>query len=228
MIRTIAISCFALLAVGCAMGESVNDDQSAFAAAGAAAGAGGAESTAGAAGESSGGEAGAPDDGPGASPIVSGGGGAAGAGDDPGGGEAGAPPMCQSGEKLCESGCVELTPEVGCGSYGCTPCNTPPANSKATCNGALCDFECLPGFTQNGFACVPTGGTGGSGGSGSGGSGGSGGSSSGSGGTGGSPSMCVAPCNPSDSTSQFLCVAACVSKGGLGLCAPALNCCVCG
>jgi len=207
------------------MGESVNDDQSAFAAAGTA-GAGGADSAGGAAGEGSGGEAGTPSDGPGASPIISGGG-AAGAGGEDNGGAAGAPPVCDAGQKLCEEGCEEMTPENGCGSYGCTPCNTPPANSQAICNGSLCDFQCLPGFKQDGFSCVPTGG-GGSGGSGSGGSGGTGGASGGSGGTGGSSSMCVAPCNPSDSTSQFLCVAACVSKGGVGLCAPALNCCICG
>jgi hypothetical protein len=207
------------------MGESVADDKSAVNAAGTAAGAGGSDSVGGSAGESSGGEAGATDDGlAGAAPTTSGGSAGLGGGDETGG-AAGAPPVCSSGEKLCDTGCVETTPEVGCGSFGCTPCNTPPANSKPICNGAMCDFECLPGFTQQGFACVSTQGTGGGG---SGGSGGTGGSGSSSGGSGGGSNVCVAQCNPSDPTSQFLCVAACVSKGGFGLCAPALNCCVCG
>ncbi|GMV14261.1 MAG: hypothetical protein HS104_31365 [Polyangiaceae bacterium] len=224
MSKTFALVCFALLGVGCALGEEVSDDKSAVAAAEPAAGAGGepGSSEGGAAGL---GAAGAPDDGTGGDTPTSSGGAANAQGGDTGG-SAGAPPMCASGEKLCDTGCVERTPEVGCGSVGCTPCNKPPANSKPTCDGALCDFECLPGFVRSGFACVSEqgGGTGGSGGSG--GSSGSGGAAAG--GSGGGLNVCVAPCTPSDPTSQFLCVAACVSKGGVGLCAPALNCCVCG
>jgi hypothetical protein len=218
--RFILIGCVALLSVGCAMSEAVGDNKGEVAAAGAA-GAGGAAQS------SSGGAAGASDshtlDDPsgGPSPSV---GGSAGAG-----GEAGSAAECKDGEKLCETGCVAVTPAVGCGSWGCAPCNTPPANSKPICNGALCDFECLPGFVQQGFACVSAQGSGGSGGSG--GTSGSGGASAGGGGTagtGGGSSSCTVACNPSDPQSQFICFTACAMSGGVGLCAPGLNCCVCG
>jgi len=228
----LALVCFSLLGVGCAMAEDVSNDQSAAVAAGNAAGSGG-ETQDGTGGAAAGGAAGlgaaGADDGTGGEmPTASGGAANAQGGGDTGG-SAGAPPKCESGEKICGTSCVAKTPEVGCGSAGCTPCNKPPANSKPTCDGAFCDFECLPGFHKDGFACVSSqgGGTGGSGGSGGSGSG-SGGSSGSTGGSGGGLNICVAPCTPSEPTSQFLCMAACVSKGGMGLCAPALNCCVCG
>jgi hypothetical protein len=214
------MGCLALFSVGCVMGEQVNEHKSEVA----SAGSGGSDSAIGSAETSPGGAAGAPDDETGgASPSASGG--SAGAADDVA--------DCASDEKLCDAGCVPVTPEVGCGSYSCTPCNTPPANSKPICDGALCEFECLPGFTRDGFACVSEQGGGGSGGSsgGSGGSGSSGASGSGAGSTGGAgggTNLCAAPCNPSDPQAQFLCFAACAASGGVGLCAPALNCCVCG
>lgn len=173
---------------------------------------------AGAAGASEGGGAGD-------TPTAAGGAAGAGSGGDTGG-AAGSPPSCEAGEKLCESGCAEIAPEVGCGSLACVPCKSPPANAKGICNGALCDFECLPGFVQQGFACVSQGGGGTGGTGGSSGSGGAG-ASGGTGGTGGGASLCVAPCTPSDPKAQFLCAAACALSGGFGLCAPALNCCVC-
>lgn len=223
MLKSFAMLCLVALGAGCAMSESVSDDQSAVSGNGSAASGGAADVTgpggaasggaAGAAGASNGGAAGE-------APRASGGA----AGEGSGGGAAGSPPSCSADEKLCEAGCAAITPEVGCGSLACVPCQTPPVNSKAICNGALCDFECLPGFTQQGFACVSTQGGGGSGGSGSGGTGGT----SGAGGTGGGASLCVAPCTPSDAQAQLLCAAACALKGGFGLCAPALNCCVCG
>ena len=229
MFRSFLTGLVVLFAVGCATGEDVADGQSAVAAAGAA-GAGALDSTggSGSGGSAALGAAGAPDYGTGGSASSSTGGSAG--SDEETGGTAGNV-KCASGEKLCESGCVAVTPEVGCGSAGCSPCNTPPANSKATCAEAFCEFECLPGFTRQGFACVSTQGSGGSGGSGgtpsAGGAPGAGGNGA-SGGSGGSGQLCGPACNPSDPTSQFLCAAACVAKGGFGICAPALNCCVCG
>ncbi|MBI3202329.1 MAG: hypothetical protein HYZ29_12375 [Myxococcales bacterium] len=226
--KPLAFGALVLLAAGCALGGAEDDGKSSAAAQGTPH-----EGEAGAAGASaggSGGAAGAETGGAAGTAATASGGssGAAGAG----GSEQPPPPVCKEGEKLCSTGCAAIGPENGCGSVGCSPCNTPPANSKGTCDGALCDFECLPGFARKGFACVAegTGGTGGSGGgtggSGAGGAGGSSGSSSG--GTGGGLQICVAPCKASESSSQLLCMAACMSKGGAGLCAPALNCCVCG
>lgn len=218
--KPLAIGGLALLAMGCAVGGEEDDGRSSSAAqgsggAGAETGVGGAGAggAAGAAGAESGGAGGT---------AATTAGGAAGAAGAAGAGGGQPPPVCKDDEKLCTTGCVTKGPENGCGSTGCAPCGKPPANSKPTCDGALCEFECLPGFARSGFACVPEG-TGGSGGS-----GGSGGASGGAGGSGGGLQVCVAPCTPSDPKSQFLCLAACVSKGGAGLCAPALNCCVCG
>lgn len=121
---------------------------------------------------------------------------------------------CPSGQKKCGGVCVVPNPGIGCNLTDCTACPQPPANSTWFCNNATCDFTCTAGYVKQGQTCINTG----SGGSSSGGAPGGGGSGGG---------TCAAPCDPSQGEQQFVCAAFCLFTGGLGLCAPVVNCCTC-
>lgn len=126
------------------------------------------------------------------------------------GGVAGA---CSAGQKACGGICLAPTPGIGCSMTQCTPCPAVPAHSTATCSGEQCSFQCNAGYTLSGNSCVASG------------AGGSSGAGAGSGGSGGG---CAAPCNPTETTSQLVCLTYCtVVSGKPGLCAPIVDCCVC-
>lgn len=132
-------------------------------------------------------------------------------------GGAGGSTGCAAGEKKCGGVCVLPNPGIGCNLTDCNACPQPPSNSQWFCNSGTCDFTCTAGYVKQGQTCISTG----SGGT------GSGGAPPGGGGTGGG-GLCPAPCDPNDTGSQFACAAFCIFQGGIGFCAPVLNCCVCG
>jgi hypothetical protein len=59
---------------------------------------------------------------------------------------------CGAGFHTCGNTCAANGELATCGS-SCTPCQAPPANAAATCDGAACGFTCNTGFARCGDNC---------------------------------------------------------------------------
>jgi len=62
--------------------------------------------------------------------------------------------VCAEDFHLCGNSCVSDFDTASCGDL-CTPCDAPP-NAMATCDLAMCDFQCVDGYERCDEMCCPT------------------------------------------------------------------------